>query len=168
MATTTLAANVQHAAHLTDIAKKIQIEMDTAESDYNSALSHAIKAGEYLIEAKGQCLHGEWLPWLAGHGWSRITAAKYMRLAANQHQISSSTISGALVECVKTQIKRAPKASKTRNPAALKGPTCEKCGFVPENSCQLDVHHIIGKEHNEVIETLCANCHRLVTWEERQ
>lgn len=41
---------------------------------------------------------------------------------------------------------------------------CEKCGFIPIKSCQLDVHHIDGNNsHNDIsnLQTLCANCHRL-------
>ncbi len=41
---------------------------------------------------------------------------------------------------------------------------CERCGFVPEHPCQLDVH-LHRNEGNE--EILCANCHRLETWNER-
>ena len=48
-----------------------------------------------------------------------------------------------------------------------KGNICERCGFVPENPCQLDVHHVDeNHENNEQsnLQTLCANCHRLVTF----
>jgi hypothetical protein len=44
---------------------------------------------------------------------------------------------------------------------------CEKCGFIPEHKSQLDVDHIDGnKKNNEVsnLQTLCANCHRLKTY----
>jgi len=47
---------------------------------------------------------------------------------------------------------------------------CEKCGFVAENKCQLDVDHIDGNnENNNVLnyQTLCANCHRLKTWQNK-
>ena len=43
---------------------------------------------------------------------------------------------------------------------------CEKCGFIPEHPCQLDVDHIDGNKQNDDITnlmTLCANCHRLKT-----
>ena len=49
-----------------------------------------------------------------------------------------------------------------------KGDLCERCGFVPEDPCQLDIDHIqrIDEDGQDVIDntqTLCANCHRLKT-----
>ena len=47
---------------------------------------------------------------------------------------------------------------------------CTICGFAG-HKCQLDVHHIDGIHSNhrpENLTTLCANCHRLVTYNERQ
>jgi 5-methylcytosine-specific restriction endonuclease McrA len=43
---------------------------------------------------------------------------------------------------------------------------CSRCGFVPEDMCQLDVDHIDGNNKNNNIEnlqTLCSNCHRIKT-----
>lgn len=48
---------------------------------------------------------------------------------------------------------------------------CERCGFVPEDSCQLDVDHIDQDHSNNDpsnLQTLCSNCHRLKTKQERQ
>lgn len=42
--------------------------------------------------------------------------------------------------------------------------TCERCGFIPEDLCQLDVHHLNGDHSDnglENLQTICANCHRL-------
>lgn len=47
---------------------------------------------------------------------------------------------------------------------------CEKCGFIAEHQMQLDVDHIDGNHKNDDIsnlQTLCANCHRLKTYIEK-
>lgn len=44
---------------------------------------------------------------------------------------------------------------------------CEECGFSPVHSCQLDVDHVDGNHWNDEpsnLRTLCANCHRLKTY----
>ena len=44
---------------------------------------------------------------------------------------------------------------------------CEACGFVPAHISQLDVDHIDGNKNNNDLsnlKTLCANCHRLKTF----
>jgi len=44
---------------------------------------------------------------------------------------------------------------------------CEACGFIPIHICQLDVDHIDGNHDNnnsDNFRTLCANCHRLKTF----
>lgn len=41
---------------------------------------------------------------------------------------------------------------------------CERCGFVPEDSCQLDIAYIDGNSKNKTdsnIQTICANCNRI-------
>ena len=53
-----------------------------------------------------------------------------------------------------------------RNGRKQKKDHCERCGFIPEDKCQLDVDHINmdpsnNKQKNLI--TLCANCHRLKT-----
>jgi len=57
------------------------------------------------------------------------------------------------------------KAFGTRGYTLHKKAACEVCEFVPEHPCQLDVHHKDGFHDNHDpsnLETLCANCHRLV------
>ena len=47
-----------------------------------------------------------------------------------------------------------------------RGKVCSHCGFVPKHPCQLDAHHVDGNHKNDDpanLQTLCANCHRLVT-----
>lgn len=57
--------------------------------------------------------------------------------------------------------------NKKRPYAKQKKNICEKCGFIPMHKCQLDVDHIDGNHNNnakENLQTLCANCHRLKTF----
>lgn len=52
----------------------------------------------------------------------------------------------------------------------VKKMVCELCGFIAEHSCQLDVDHIDGNHQNNDssnLQTLCANCHRLKTYKNR-
>lgn len=65
--------------------------------------------------------------------------------------------------CSSPQAIRQHKAG-TKPYLLTKGEMCERCGFEPVHSCQLDVHHRDGNHANNEIsnlETLCANCHRL-------
>jgi hypothetical protein len=46
---------------------------------------------------------------------------------------------------------------------------CEECGFIPKYICQLEIYHVDGnKLNNKIINlrTLCANCHRLISYEQ--
>jgi HNH endonuclease len=43
---------------------------------------------------------------------------------------------------------------------------CDRCGFIAEDKCQLDLDHVDGDSTNHSdnnLQTLCANCHRLKT-----
>lgn len=56
-------------------------------------------------------------------------------------------------------------AKKIRYGTYIKGSICELCNFTGE-LCQFDVNHIDGNHKNNKdynLQTLCANCHRLVT-----
>ena len=66
------------------------------------------------------------------------------------------------------QIKRLDK--RKRPYRAFVKDQCERCGFIPEHLCQLDVDHKDADHKNnapENLQTLCANCHRLKTFEGR-
>lgn len=75
-------------------------------------------------------------------------------------------------QCDKKQYcKTKPERQTVLNYRAFKKTICERCGFVPEHLCQLDVDHIDTNHDNNDpsnLQTLCANCHRLKTWKERQ
>jgi 5-methylcytosine-specific restriction endonuclease McrA len=62
------------------------------------------------------------------------------------------------------------KARENKTYTLSKKDYCENCGFVAVHSCQLDVDHIDGDKNNNAPsnhQTLCANCHRLKTFLER-
>ncbi len=54
--------------------------------------------------------------------------------------------------------------------AKHKKPHCETCGFIAIHRSQLDIDHIDGDHNNNSLsnlQTLCANCHRLKTQENK-
>jgi hypothetical protein len=68
--------------HLAHLAAAINDAHAAAEHAMNDALQHARRCGELLMQAKAQCAHGEWLPWLgANFRASERTARGYMSLA---------------------------------------------------------------------------------------
>ena len=68
---------------LQSLAAEINKAHDEALASVRTALGHARRAGDLLIEAKRQLGHGAWLPWLRKHctDVSARTAQKYMQLA---------------------------------------------------------------------------------------
>jgi 5-methylcytosine-specific restriction endonuclease McrA len=62
------------------------------------------------------------------------------------------------------------KKNRERPWSLFRGEVCERCGFVPEHISQLDVDHKDGNKSNNDpsnLQTLCANCHRLKTYQNR-
>jgi hypothetical protein len=74
---------------LSELAHRINAEHDAVAVALQSALGHAIAAGEMLIEAKRQVKHGQWLPWLAANcSVPARTATHYMALARRRKKLS--------------------------------------------------------------------------------
>ena len=64
------------------LAEAISREHEAAVNAAREGLQHARRAGALLLEAKGQCAHGEWLPWVHERcAFSERTAQVYMRIA---------------------------------------------------------------------------------------
>ncbi len=66
---------------LTALAAKAHAEQDAMQAADQSALTHAIRFGEFLLEARSRCQHGQWLPWLEANGFGRRDAQRCTRLA---------------------------------------------------------------------------------------
>jgi Protein of unknown function (DUF3102) len=75
---------------LDTIASEIRQDIEAADKHWQSAVHHAIRAGEGLIEAKATLRHGQWLPWLEENfpGFSARSAQNYMRLARNRNAVA--------------------------------------------------------------------------------
>ena len=70
------------------LVASIEIEHAEVGQALQSALAHAIAAGELLIEAKRRVQHGEWRPWLeANCSVPARTARHYMALARRRKQL---------------------------------------------------------------------------------
>lgn len=69
--------------------------------------------------------------------------------------------------CEKGKYNLTDKAGRQFGYKRHKKDTCELCGFIPINKCQLDVDNIDGNRNNNEeynLQTLCANCHRLKSY----
>jgi hypothetical protein len=72
---------------LKDLAQRIEAEHKEVGTALQSALVHAVAAGELLIEAKRTVKHGQWLKWLAANlDMPKRTAAHYMVLARRRQE----------------------------------------------------------------------------------
>lgn len=102
---------------LSTLATEIVAEHEACERASKSAVEHAVRCGELLIEAKGEVEHGQWLLWLAENFPAHInTASNYMRLAANsQRVVNSGSIREALADLAAPR--PAPTPSPTSSPA---------------------------------------------------
>lgn len=95
-----------------NLAAEINAEHRACMEAMRGGLEHAIEAGRLLIEAKAQCSHGDWLPWLAEHFEADAqTAQRYMRSKPPSGEASEPPTA--------TPSATAPTAPKAKAPAAL-------------------------------------------------
>jgi hypothetical protein len=121
MSESTGAASV--APTLPELADGIRAELGAIADDNRSSLTHAIRAGELLIEAKDQTEHGGWLPWLtANFDLTTRTAQSYMGLAANAKRVSHlGSVREALAALAADKPKRKAKPPKQTGEATVTG-----------------------------------------------
>ena len=124
MSTSASPTEVPELSPVRNRADAIRRELAQAERDWQSALGHAIRAGELLAEQKASLKHGEWLPWLAQHvpGLSDRMARNYMRVAENPELVAGlPTIRAAiaaLAEPRQPQPKPGPETRSNRKRVA--------------------------------------------------
>jgi hypothetical protein len=116
------------------LAERINAEHAAAESAARSAVLHARQAGEYLLQAKAQCRHGDWLSWLAANvRFSERTAQGYMRVAEHWPELVAKAqhvadlpfrkVVQLLADPVNAGGPAWTKADKERRTAVLRGQT---------------------------------------------
>lgn len=77
---------------LISLADQINSEHQKGEQAARSAIGHAIRAGELLIQAKAQVKHGEWRPWIEQHlAITHRQVQKYMRVADHREQLANAS-----------------------------------------------------------------------------
>lgn len=76
---------------LTAIAEDLRRAKDACEQAERDAIDHAMNAGRMLCEAKEQCPHGQWLPFLKRADVSERKAQRWMRL--HRGRLNSDTVS---------------------------------------------------------------------------
>jgi hypothetical protein len=100
-----------NAVPLSALATIINDEYAAAEEDQMSAVSHYLRVGQVLIEAKARVKHGEWMPWKKRNlTFSADTAEIYMRLARNSERVRNS---GSLREAL-TMLRQAVQPTRGR------------------------------------------------------
>lgn len=90
---------------LAELAVLASIEHAAYETTQRAALSHAVAAGEALIEAKARLKHGEWLPWVRDNlDFSERTASRYMTIASNRTRVADlGSVREAIAELTTTR-----------------------------------------------------------------
>lgn len=82
--------DIDQAEAMQGLARQINAAHASAENALRASLGHARTAGELLVQAKAQCKHGQWLPWLREHvRCSARTAQAYMRIASRWSELEA-------------------------------------------------------------------------------
>ena len=77
------------AKRLDDLICEIRQEVQTCQASLTEGVTHALKAGALLLEAKTLIPHGGWLPFVEKCGLTPRTAQGYMRVARRWSEIES-------------------------------------------------------------------------------
>lgn len=124
------------------MADAINAEHDAAQAAARTAIEHAIECGRLLLDAKEQCGHGAWLPWLETH--TRVSvrqAQRYMRVAraaieGKYDGASHLSIEGALSALAPPK----PEAAEPKSSDAL---SPDRLAFFAEQSRREQAHAML-------------------------
>ncbi len=72
---------IETSNHLTDLSARIRQARARAKAASQEAAEQYLEAGRLLIEAKSECPHGDWLPFLANCEVPERQAQRLMQLA---------------------------------------------------------------------------------------
>ena len=105
------------------LAEQIRTELEDGAESWRQAqdamsrtLARAIRAGELLTQAKEQCAHGEWLPWLAENfEFGDAQARKLMKVSrerAHLHDLPGGGLEAALHHLARKRAGELPEQSE--------------------------------------------------------
>jgi len=77
--------------NLADLAERIREAQADIRNAEEAAASRALEAGRLLCQAKAECRHGDWLPFLGRAGMAERQAQRFMQLARSG--LKSDTVS---------------------------------------------------------------------------
>jgi hypothetical protein len=115
----------RRAAQLGGLVKKIDKEIKNCGKAVRSALEHARKAGNYLLEARKLISHGEWAAWVTDNVKLPLRSAQlYMRIAKRWDELEANTqdLAHLTVEGADKLLRRPNKDKPEPEPIAVEEP----------------------------------------------
>jgi hypothetical protein len=150
------------AQQLPILAAAIRAEHEAARATARSAVEHALKAGELLLEAKSALSHGEWLPWLREHcSPSERQAQKYMLVFSRKDELelksdsgADLTLAGALASLPAKRDRRCEalaleRAAREARPAGMPPP--ERCYRIYHSACADLIKHVTPESSDWIV-----------------
>jgi hypothetical protein len=135
---------------LPDLAAAINKEHDLFIELMRSGLTHAIQAGELLIQVKSQLKHGEWLPWLAANcHFSERTAQNYLRCAENKTELLAKSATVADLSYRDALALLTPGAVEKTETELLSAPTHAYISEIDQKVKQASTLEEIKKVHSD-------------------
>jgi hypothetical protein len=100
---------------LVTLAELINAEHRACEAAAVSAVEHAIRCGELLLEAKERSGHGGWLEWLRKNcEVSSRHAQRYMQLAKDKDKINATRVSDLSLRGAMRELRESKAAARQR------------------------------------------------------